>query len=78
MDTIECMNREQRSRLYFAHAPNDLNLHILRMFKCIFSLGAAHLIVAAIACIALTNEVIPPTARLSVSIQAYVKSVSLN
>ena len=37
-DTTECMNGEQRPGCYFAHAQDDLNLHILRMFEGTFSL----------------------------------------
>ena len=43
MDTTEYMNGEQRPRRYFAHAQDDLNLHILFMFKGTFLLDAAHL-----------------------------------
>ena len=28
LDTTECMNEEQKPRIYFAHAQDDLNLHI--------------------------------------------------
>ena len=36
--------REQRPKWYLAHAQDDLNLGILRMFEGPFSLGAAHLV----------------------------------
>ena len=44
LDTIACMNGKQRFELYFAHAQDDLNLYILRMFNGTVSLDAAHLI----------------------------------
>ena len=34
--TTECMNGEQRPKLYFAHVQDDLNLHISCMFKDTF------------------------------------------
>ena len=36
LDTTECMNEEQRPGWYFEHAQDDMNLHILCMFECIF------------------------------------------
>ena len=33
LDSIECMNGEEKARGYFTHAPDDLNLRILRMFE---------------------------------------------
>ena len=37
------MNAEQKPGWYFAHAQDDLNLRILRIFEVSFSLDAAHL-----------------------------------
>ena len=37
------MNGKQRPGCYFAHAQDDLNLSIWRMFEGLFSLDAAHL-----------------------------------
>ena len=37
LDTSECMNGEQRSVCYFAHAQDDLMMRILRMFEKLFS-----------------------------------------
>ena len=39
LDTTECMNGEQRCRWYFAHAQDDLNLHILPCLKSILLLN---------------------------------------
>ena len=44
LDTTECMNGEQRPGWYFAHAQDNLNLRMLRMFEGIFSLDADHII----------------------------------
>ena len=44
LDTTECMNGEQKLGLQFAHAQDDQNLGILRMFDGTFSLDAAHII----------------------------------
>ena len=44
LDTTECMHGEQRPGCYFAHAHDDLNLRILRMFEGTFSLDAAHFV----------------------------------
>ena len=41
MDTTEYMSGELRPRWHFAHMQDDLNLLILCMFKCIFSLDVA-------------------------------------
>ena len=38
------MNGEQNSGLFFERAQDDLNLHILRNFEGIFSLGLAYII----------------------------------
>ena len=43
LDTTKCMNVEQMPRWYFTHAQNDLNLRKWRMFKCTYSLDAAHM-----------------------------------
>ena len=37
LDTVECINGEQMTELYFAHAHDDLNLRILHMFEGTFS-----------------------------------------
>ena len=42
-DTTEFINGEQRPGWYFAHAQDDLNLRILRMFDDTFLLYAAHI-----------------------------------
>ena len=42
--TTECMNEEQTSRLYFTHALEDKNLHILRIFDGTFSLDATRIL----------------------------------
>ena len=36
LDTTECMNGEQRAGCYFVHVQDNLNLHILHMFKSTF------------------------------------------
>ena len=41
LDTTECFNREQRLERYFAHAEDDVNLHILHMFEGTFSFDTA-------------------------------------
>ena len=41
LNTTKCMNGKQRPGWYFAHAQDDLNLRILRMFEGTFSLDAA-------------------------------------
>ena len=43
MDTTERMNGKQRPDESFAHAQDDLNLHIVRMLEGTFSFGTAHL-----------------------------------
>ena len=44
LDTTGSMNGEQRPRSYFEHAQDDLNLHILRMFRgSFFSQDVAHM-----------------------------------
>ena len=43
LDTIECFSGEQMPTWNLVHAQNDLNLHILHMFKGTFSLDAAQL-----------------------------------
>ena len=37
LDATECMNGEQRPGGSFAHVQDDLNLHIMRMFKVFFT-----------------------------------------
>ena len=44
LDTTKCINGEQCSRWYFAHAQNDLNLCILRMLEDTFWLGPSLII----------------------------------
>ena len=43
LDTIECMNGEQRPKWYFVHIHGDLNLHTMQMFKDTFSLVTTHI-----------------------------------
>ena len=43
LDTIECINGEQRPSSYFVHVQDDLNLHILHIFKGTFSLEKAYM-----------------------------------
>ena len=43
LDTIECMNGEQKPGWYLAHAQDDLNLRILRMFVGTFSLDVVRI-----------------------------------
>ena len=40
LDTTECMSGEQRPGYYFAHAQDDLNLHVLRKYEGNFSFSA--------------------------------------
>ena len=42
-NTTEFMNWEQRPVRFFAHAQDVLNLRLLRMLECTFSLHAAHI-----------------------------------
>ena len=44
VDTTESMNGEQMPGQYFAHAQDDLNLRILRMFEGTFLLDAANIV----------------------------------
>ena len=46
LDTIECFNGEQMPDCGFAHVQDDVNLHILCMFKGAFSLDAVLLVIA--------------------------------
>ena len=46
LDTTEYINGEQRPRWYLANAQDDLNLHILSLFKDSFSLDMAHLLLS--------------------------------
>ena len=39
------MNGELRPGLFFVHAQDDLNLHILHMFKGTSSLDMAHIVI---------------------------------
>ena len=48
IDTMECINGEQRPGWDLAHAQDDMNLHILRMLKGSFSLGEAQLAIPVI------------------------------
>ena len=48
LDTIACITGEQRLGGYFAHAQDDLNLRILRVFGGTFSLGAAQIVVKVV------------------------------
>ena len=44
LDTTEYMTEKQGPGLYFAHAQDDLNLRILRMFEGTFSLDTVHIL----------------------------------
>ena len=43
LDTTECMNGVQSLGKYFAHAQDDLNMSIMRMFEGTLLLDTAHL-----------------------------------
>ena len=43
LDITELMNGGQRSRWYFVHVQDDLNLHVMRMFQNTFLFDMAHL-----------------------------------
>ena len=42
VNTIECINREQRPEKDLAHAQGDVNPHFLRMLEGTFSLDTAY------------------------------------
>ena len=45
LDTIEYMNGQQSPGRYIAHAQDDLNLRILRVFKSTFLLDSIHMFI---------------------------------
>ena len=79
----KCIYGAQRLRWYFAHAQDDLNLHILCIFEDTFSLDAAHLIFCIYVCYVfrllscfLTNIIMfRPKRKLS---RAYAKCTESN